>query len=112
MPLSNKILIPDNGLIHLINQDNIVYFKADNCYTHVYLTSSQCYLLVKSLKKVSEELAISEFIRVNQSYLVNKRYIEIINKKEKIITMVNDIKIPFTIRVKDLLTLITDNGIK
>lgn len=111
MTLTHKILVPHNGLIHLIDQDNIVYFKADNCYTHVFLTSAKCFLLVKSLKKVAEELAFSEFIRVNQSYLINKHYIETINKKEKIIIMTNNIKIPFTIKIKDLLDLITAPGL-
>lgn len=101
----NKIIIPQQDIIHLIDTNRILYCKSDNCYTYVHMIEGEKYLLVTSLSKFSKKLN-SQFIRVNQSYLVNKAYIRNINKKKKAIELINKCQIPFTITVKNLLLLI------
>jgi len=62
---------------------------------------------VKSLAKVTrEDLNSTDFIRVNQSFLVNKNFIKFIDKKNKLLELKNEYRVPFTTSLKDLLELI------
>jgi len=101
-----KIIIPQQNVIYLVNISEIIFCQSDDCYTRVYVVGGQRHLIVKSLTKFAKELNSPIFIRVNQSYLVNKCYIKCIDKKNKCIGLLNDQNIPFTVTLKELLNLI------
>jgi DNA-binding LytR/AlgR family response regulator len=96
-------MIPQQNVIHVIDQLQIIFCQSDDCYTWVHLKDGQRHLIVKSLIKFSKELNPTLFIRVNQSYLINKSYIKIIDKKKKCLVLLNDHIIPFTLTLKELL---------
>ncbi|WP_207535314.1 LytR/AlgR family response regulator transcription factor [Desertivirga arenae] len=101
-----KLIIHSQDELRFVAHSEIVYCKSDNCYTSIHLLSGQEEVICKSLKKVSEQLAGETFIRVNQSYLVNKGFIKSVDKKRKLIGLEGDIKIPFTITINQLLIMI------
>ncbi|MFC4143380.1 LytR/AlgR family response regulator transcription factor [Pedobacter mendelii] len=103
---TQRLIIPHNNVIHLVDPMDIVFCKSDNYYTHLHLSEGGQYLLVKSLARFEKELARPEFIRVNQSYLVNMFHIKNINKKEKSLRLNCDTTIPFTISLKKLIAMI------
>jgi len=98
-----KLLFHRQDNLHLIPQNEILYFKSDNCYVEAFLRDKRTFVVVKSLTKFQQEIDNSDFIKVSQSYLVNKNYIDTINKKEKVINLINDDQIPFTMSIKKLL---------
>ena len=100
-----KIIIHHQDVIHFIDPNLILYCQSDNCYTNVYLAEGEKYLVVMSLSKFAKELG-SQFIRVNQSFLINSRYIKKINKKNKTVVLMNRLEVPFTITIKNLMLLI------
>lgn len=102
-----KIGIPHQNFIHLVSFDEILFCQSDNCYTNVFLVEGKKYLLVKSLAKVEKELNQNQFIRINQSYLVNKNYISGIDKREKCIHLTNNLPIHYTISLKRLIALLS-----
>lgn len=112
MSNNNRLIISQSKYVYLIDCDRILYCKSDNCYTSVYLVDGKCFILVKSLAKViKDDLNQDNFIRVNQSYLINRDFIQLIDKKNKYIELINNVLIPFTVNVKDLLKLISNRSV-
>jgi len=98
-----KLMFSSQESLRMISSLDIIYCKSDNCYTSVFLRSGEELIACKSLKRIAQELGTLTFIRVNQSYLINKDFIKSINKKSKIVELLNNQCIPFTVTLKDLL---------
>ena len=62
-------------------------------------------MVSKSLTKISKELSADQFVRVSQSYIINKDSIRSIDKRKKTISLSNGSIVPFTIAIKTLLGL-------
>jgi two-component system LytT family response regulator len=102
-----KFLIPHRDYIHVVDYSAILFFKSDNCYTHVFLSSGAEYVLVKSLSKLEKELNSPRFIRISQSFLVNCHCITSINKKTKTVMIGQEHALPFTVSIKTLVVHMT-----
>ena len=55
----------------VINTADILYCKADDNYTEIYLTNNKKKLVSKTLKYFEDVLVDANFARVHKSYLVN-----------------------------------------
>ena len=68
----NKIAIPTAEGFELIPSDQILYFEADDNYTHVFLKNRNKIIACRTLKKIEEQLQdYNFFVRVHNSYMVN-----------------------------------------
>lgn len=105
-----KLVVHSQEHLRFIIQDDISHCKSDNCYTSIFLSSGQEIVLCKSLKKLQAELDPETFIRINQSYIVNKNYIQQIDKKKKYIELAGNTCVPFTITLSSLLNMIIQNA--
>lgn len=103
-----KLLIRSQNFLHFIDQNEIMYCKSDDSYTIVWLNDRH-FLVSQSLSKFSRELDEKLFIRVSQSYLINRRLVNTIDKKNRMIELVDNSHIPFTITLKELLLLLIPN---
>ncbi|MGC4233596.1 MAG: LytTR family DNA-binding domain-containing protein [Niabella sp.] len=103
---SEKIHLSEQRTIYLVKPEEIVFCQSDDCYTNVYLVKDKKILIVKSLTKFQKELCPKEFIRVSQSYLVNRHYIKSIDKKKRLLALETNHIIPFTISLKSLLSIV------
>lgn len=94
--------------IYTFKHDEIMYCKSDSNYTHLYLTSNEEILLSYTLKSVEEQLKELDFIRVHQSYLVNKEHIKDINRgSDYSLQLKNGVAIPVSVRKrKEIQTLL------
>lgn len=102
-----KILITQNKFVHIIVTEDIIFCQADDGYTKIIMENGKSFILVKSLSKVAEEdLNAEHFIRVNQSYLINKNFIQLIDKQKKKVHLLNDEWISYTVNLKDLMSQI------
>lgn len=104
---TEKIIINEHNSIHLLNCNEILFCKSDNYYTSIFMRNGASFIVTKSLSKFSEQLNNKEFIRVNQSFLLNTNFIVSINKKQRHIIMSNNEIIPFTVTIKKLMLLIS-----
>ncbi|WP_026947034.1 LytR/AlgR family response regulator transcription factor [Algoriphagus marincola] len=77
----SHIKIRDKGMIIPINEEEIIFAKAEGLYTRIY-TSTKFYMLREILKEVEEKLDPNDFLRVHKSYLVNVNQIVAYNSKE------------------------------
>ncbi|MCL5130151.1 MULTISPECIES: LytTR family DNA-binding domain-containing protein [unclassified Algibacter] len=69
--ISGKITIPQLDGFEILNTADILYCKADDNYTEIYLNNDKKKVVSKTLKYFEEALANSSFSRVHKSYLVN-----------------------------------------
>ncbi|MGB1307751.1 MAG: LytR/AlgR family response regulator transcription factor [Oceanihabitans sp.] len=69
--VNGKITIPQLDGFEILETANILYCKADDNYTEIYLNNNKKKLVSKTLKYFEEALSNSSFARVHKSYLVN-----------------------------------------
>ncbi|WP_425077614.1 LytR/AlgR family response regulator transcription factor [Psychroserpens sp. S379A] len=69
--VNGKITIPQQDGFEVLETANIMYCKADDNYTEIYLNNNKKKLVSKTLKYFEEALNGSNFARVHKSYLVN-----------------------------------------
>lgn len=66
-----KITIPQQDGFEVLETANILYCKADDNYTEIYMNNSKKKLVSKTLKYFEYALKDSNFARVHKSFLVN-----------------------------------------
>lgn len=69
--VSGKITIPQQDGFEIINIADILYCKADDNYTEIYLNTNKKKVVSKTLKYFEDALNNTNFARVHKSYLVN-----------------------------------------
>lgn len=109
MNTPHKIVISSQDHLHLINQNEIVLCKSDDCYTLIHLMNGGKLMISKSLSKFSKELHQPMFVRISQSYLININFIKMVDKKRKHIELTDKQQLQFTRTIKDLLASISSN---
>ena len=68
---NGKITIPQLDGFEVLSTADILYCKADDNYTEIYLNNNKKKLVSKTLKYFEEALSDISFARVHKSYLVN-----------------------------------------
>ena len=69
--VDGKITIPQQDGFEVLNTQDILYCKADDNYTEIYLNNNKKKLVSKTLKYFEDALTSSNFARVHKSFLVN-----------------------------------------
>ncbi len=69
--VNRKITIPTQNGFEVLAMDTILYAKADDNYTHIFLKDTSVKLVSKTLKYFQDMLASYGFARIHKSYLVN-----------------------------------------
>lgn len=69
--INGKITIPQQSGFEVINTADILFCKADDNYTEIYLNTNKKKLVSKTLKYFEEALNDGSFVRIHKSYLVN-----------------------------------------
>ncbi len=68
--VGGKITLPQQDGFQVLNVTDILYCKADDNYTEIYLTNKKI-LVSKTLKYFEDALTEFQFARIHKSYLVN-----------------------------------------
>lgn len=101
--LQERIFIADSKGWESYLLKDIVFFKADNVYTHIYLTDGTSHLVGKNLGYIEKVFLEknTDFIRVQKSYSVNRNHVVRINNTDTgSLIMVNKIEIPISAKLK------------
>jgi two-component system LytT family response regulator len=72
----NRIAIPSHEGIQFIKIDDIIYLEANANYTHIYTNNNLKYIVSRTIKDFEEILPPEIFIRIHNSYIINKDYLE------------------------------------
>lgn len=100
------ICIKSYGDYRYINAPDICYFQADNNSTDIYLNSGEMITAFKTLKHF-EGLLSYPFVRIHNSYIINRNYISRIHNGSSVCYIKNSPKkIPFSKTYKPNVDLI------
>ena len=69
--VNGKITIPQQDGFEILDTADIMYCKADDNYTEIFLNNNKKKLVSKTLKYIEDSLKDGNFARVHKSYLVN-----------------------------------------
>lgn len=72
----NKLALPVDGKISMIEFDSILYCESDGNYTRIYLTDKKRFMISKTLKDIENLLPQTDFLRIHHSYVVNINHIK------------------------------------
>jgi len=72
----SRIAIPSHEGIQFIKVDDIIYLEANANYTHIYTIQNNKYVVSRTIKDFEEILPVEIFIRIHNSYIINKDYLE------------------------------------
>ena len=75
-----KFTIPTQSGFEVIATENILYCKADDNYTHIYLADGTKKLVSKTLGFFEKQLKDFGFLRIHKSYVVNLSVIQSYHK--------------------------------
>ena len=68
----NKIAVPTAEGFELIPADQVLYFEANDNYTHLFLKNKNKIIACRTLKEMEEQIQeFTSFLRVHNSYMVN-----------------------------------------
>lgn len=102
------LCVKSYGDYRYIRANEVVYFKADNNSTDIYLQTGEMITAFKTLKHF-EGLLQNPFYRIHNSYLINSNFISRIHTGSKLCTLRNTVKkIPFSKSYKTNIELIID----
>ncbi|MFH7015968.1 LytR/AlgR family response regulator transcription factor [Flavobacterium sp. FlaQc-47] len=100
------ICIKSYGDYRYINSNDICYFQADNNSTDIFLNSGDMITAFKTLKHF-EAILSHPFVRIHNSYIINKNYISRIHNGNSVCYIKNSSKkIPFSKTYKSNVDLI------
>lgn len=71
----NRIAIPTTEGLQFLKVENIIYLEASANYTHIYCGEKK-YTVSRTLKDYEELLPPSVFLRIHNSYIINKNFVE------------------------------------
>jgi two-component system LytT family response regulator len=98
---AEKIALPSQEGIHMVNLDQILYCKGEGSYTS-FFTIQNDVVVSKNLSYYADLLSENIFFRVHQSYLVNLDHVKTIQKTGGgFLLMTNNHEIPISRRRKD-----------
>jgi two-component system, LytTR family, response regulator len=72
----SRIAIPTIEGLQFIRVEDIIYLEASSNYTHFYCPEKKKYIVSRTLKDFEDMLPTKTFIRIHNSYIINKNYVE------------------------------------
>ncbi len=75
-----KLVLKTQESVHVIELDNIIRCEADRNYTSFFLKEGKKILVSKTLKEFENLLCGQQFMRVQQSHIINLNYVDRFDK--------------------------------
>ena len=94
------IVLKTSDTVHLVKLDRLMYCKSEGNYTTFYLDGQSSILISRPLKYAAELLPELNFVRCQQSYIINTKYVTKFLKSGTIILQ-DKIEIPVSGRNKE-----------
>jgi two-component system LytT family response regulator len=70
-----KLVLKTQESVHVVDLENIIRCEADRNYTQFYLSGGKKILVSKTMKDYETILSSHQFLRVQQSHLINLNYV-------------------------------------
>ncbi|HMY84679.1 MAG TPA: LytTR family DNA-binding domain-containing protein [Saprospiraceae bacterium] len=100
--LPQKLIIPLQNGVEIIDYNEIIYLAAEGNYTYIHLLDTKPVLSSKTLKEYEDTLPQSIFFRIHNSHIINLRYVRKLTKEDGMqVELKNGIKLDIARRRKD-----------
>ncbi len=76
-----NLIVETEKFIKSIKISDILYFKAEICYSEINLITKEKFLIAKTLKEIQTYFQEKHFCRCHKSYLINMRYFKELKKE-------------------------------
>lgn len=105
-----KLVLKTQESVHIVELDNIIRCEADRNYTSFYLTEGKKILVSKTLKDYETLLSGYNFLRVQQSHLINLDFVARYDKGNGgSVVMKDGSEVPLSPAKRDLFFKIIEN---
>lgn len=91
----NLLIFDTRQLLYIIPIEEVVYFQSDLKYVNIICRNGENICIYKKLDVVEKALS-TVFLRIHKSYIVNKTYIDRIDKTNRIVLLKNGDKLPIS----------------
>lgn len=89
MEPEKKIILTSGKQKHLVRVNEIVFIKASNIYSHVYLSNGNVIVASETISQLEKIIHASHFYRTHRSFIVNLDYADIYKRVTLKLTMKN-----------------------
>ena len=111
--MENKLCFSVYGELNVVDLDRMLYFEADDHYTHVYYSSGTHFMIPFGLAKVAlsdKGKAGDAFLRLGRKYIVNTRRVFHVNAVKQVAVLVDDHGTNYTLHLpKPVLRMLMEN---
>ncbi len=98
-----RLVLKTQESVHVVELDQIIRCEADRNYTSFFLKDSKKILVSKTLKEYETLLSAHNFLRVQQSHLINIAYVDRYDKKNGgAVVMKDGSEVPLSPAKRDL----------
>lgn len=105
-----KLVLKTQESVHVVELDNIIRCEADRNYTSFYLAEGKKILVSRTLKDYETLLSGHNFLRVQQSHLVNLNYVDRYDKGNGgAVVMKDGSEVPLSPAKRDIFFQILEN---
>lgn len=91
----NLLIFDTRQLLYIIPVEEIIYFQSDLKYVNIVCQNGGTISIYKKLDEIESSLS-STFLRTHKSYIVNKTYIEKIDKTNRLAILINGEDLPIS----------------
>lgn len=93
--MQNRLCFSVYGELYVVNLDMVMFFQADDHYTHVYYASGTHFMIPFGLSKVETSVAGkftdgTHFVRLGRKYIINTRRIFHVNAVRQVVLLTDD----------------------
>lgn len=96
----SKLILSLHDSFQVIDLNELMYCESDKGYTSFYCSDGKKHVVSKTIKTFEDQLALSNFTRPHQSFMVNLKFIDKYDKSG-LIHLKNGKKIPVSFRKKE-----------
>lgn len=95
-----SFIIETEKFIKALKIVDILFFKADGCYSEINMITNDKIIIAKTLKEIQTNFHEKHFCRCHKSYLINMRYFKELkkNSKDRLVILTNGMSIPVSQR--------------
>lgn len=100
---TKTLVLKTTDNIYLVKTGDILYCESDKNYTRFFLKDNQKILVSRTLKEFEQILEEYNFLRIHQSFLINLVFLKQYNKKENLVFLSDNTKLPVSVRKRETL---------
>jgi two-component system, LytTR family, response regulator len=96
----SNLIIETEKFIKTLKISEILFLKADGCYTEINTIKEDKIIITKTLKEIQAYFQDKHFCRCHKSYLINLQHFKELKKdnQERTAILINDMGIPVSQR--------------